>query len=216
MSWSLNEVEGLARKATRGAGASWGMAEEAGKCVRWLMAAGLPGADHLAAVLQRNDGAPYGTLRPQTTTGTWAAEDGPLCPLITGAALCDHATEIMAHRAITLGATSHPVLLLPFAAGVADITQGGIAITWPGTAAILAPGGVIAITESQSIDADTTGSVQIGRIDAAPARPPPARSRAEISSETARILGAFAHRTYAPDTPESRRAGAGAGLTDND
>ena len=29
-------------------------------------------------------------------------------------------------------------------------------------------------------------------------------------------LGRLAHRTYAPATPESRLAGAGAGLTDND
>ena len=30
------------------------------------------------------------------------------------------------------------------------------------------------------------------------------------------MLGRFAHRTYAPATQESRLAGAGAGLTDND
>ena len=30
MSWSLGEIEGLAKKATRGAGYSWGLAEEAG------------------------------------------------------------------------------------------------------------------------------------------------------------------------------------------
>ena len=31
MSWSLGEIEGLAKKATRGAGYSWGLAEEAGR-----------------------------------------------------------------------------------------------------------------------------------------------------------------------------------------
>ncbi|MEL7259121.1 MAG: DUF3726 domain-containing protein, partial [Pseudomonadota bacterium] len=43
MSWSLNEVESLARKAARGAGYSWGLAEEAGKATRWTCAAGWPG-----------------------------------------------------------------------------------------------------------------------------------------------------------------------------
>ncbi len=51
MSWSLNEIEGLARKAARGSGLSWGLAEEAGKATRWLCAAGLPGADALAGLL---------------------------------------------------------------------------------------------------------------------------------------------------------------------
>ena len=35
MSHSLGEVEALARKAARGGGYSWGMAEEAGFAVRW-------------------------------------------------------------------------------------------------------------------------------------------------------------------------------------
>ena len=49
MTWSLNEIETLSRKAARGAGLSWGLAEEAGKATRWLAAAGLPGPQVLAA-----------------------------------------------------------------------------------------------------------------------------------------------------------------------
>ena len=40
MNLSLNEVEATAKKATRGAGYPWGLAEEAGKAVRWLCGAG--------------------------------------------------------------------------------------------------------------------------------------------------------------------------------
>ena len=31
MNWSLNELDAMARKAARGAGYSWGLAEEAGR-----------------------------------------------------------------------------------------------------------------------------------------------------------------------------------------
>ena len=51
MTWSLNEIESLAKNATRGAGRDWGLAEEAGKATRWLCAAGWPGADLLAELL---------------------------------------------------------------------------------------------------------------------------------------------------------------------
>ncbi|MFV1875593.1 hypothetical protein [Nioella sp.] len=40
--------------------------------------------------------------------------------------------------------------------------------------------------------------------------------RSACSANTVAALNAFAHRTYAPATEESRLAGAGAGLTDND
>ena len=33
---SLNEIESLCKKAARGAGMSWGLAEEAGKAAKWL------------------------------------------------------------------------------------------------------------------------------------------------------------------------------------
>ena len=49
--YSLGEIDSLARKATRGAGYSWGVAEEAGKAVRWLSAYGYPGAEILANYL---------------------------------------------------------------------------------------------------------------------------------------------------------------------
>ena len=40
MTWSLNEIESLAKKAARGAGLDWGLAEEAGKTTRcWVIAA---------------------------------------------------------------------------------------------------------------------------------------------------------------------------------
>ena len=36
MNVSMNEVESMAKTAARGAGYSWGLAEEAGKATRWL------------------------------------------------------------------------------------------------------------------------------------------------------------------------------------
>ena len=43
MTFSLNEIEAIGKRAARGAGLPWGLAEEAGKAARWLTARGLPG-----------------------------------------------------------------------------------------------------------------------------------------------------------------------------
>lgn len=49
---SLGEVEALCKKAARGAGLPWGLAEEAGFAARWLSAHGLDGAGLLLADLE--------------------------------------------------------------------------------------------------------------------------------------------------------------------
>ena len=55
MSFSVGEVGALAVKAVRGAGQTWGVAEEAGWAVRWLARAALPGAAALARALEAGD-----------------------------------------------------------------------------------------------------------------------------------------------------------------
>ena len=216
MSWSLNEVEGLARKAARGSGLSWGLAEEAGKSTRWLMEANLPGADALAGLLTRNDGSEYGALCPADTAGTWQAPDGQLCPLITGAVICDHAASIAQGDGIELGETSYPLLLLPFAAGAAQMAGTPVEISWPGCTAQIGTDGDVQLSEADSLETDQAKRVQIRAATCEISQPRQTVSRCDIPGPVAKTLGAFAHRTYAPDTPESRLAGAGAGLTDND
>ena len=51
MSWSLGETGALALKAARGAGMTWGLAEEASEAVVWLQARGLPGVSALCRYL---------------------------------------------------------------------------------------------------------------------------------------------------------------------
>lgn len=216
MSWSLNEVEGLARKAARGSGLSWGLAEEAGKSTRWLTAAGMPGAQSLAGLLTQNDGLKYGALCPIDTGDEWQAKAGALCPLISGAVICDHASRIAEGRGIKLKTTSFPILLLPFAAGAAVLTGQAMEITWSGCAVTLGPDGEINVDDIRALETAQADQV---KIQAAPGDHKASRervTRCDIPPDVVATLGVFAHRTYAPDTPESRLAGAGAGLTDND
>ncbi len=216
MSWSLNEVEGLARKAARGAGLSWGLAEEAGRATRWLMAAGLPGADMLAGLLQRNDGREYAGLCPAGPAGLWQARDELLCPIICGATLSDHAMVIAPDQGVKLGPVSFPMLLLPFAAAVADLWQQSVCITWDGAEIRVAPEGRLAIAQRDRLTADQAGGVTIRVTGEQVAGLRAHVTRCNINEASAKRLTDFAHRTYAPETPESRLAGAGAGLHDND
>lgn len=217
MSWSLIETEALAKKAARGMGLDWGIAEEAGKATRWLSAAGLPGGAALAGLLHQNDGMTYAALCPDVAeTSPWAAPDGPLCPLISGAALCDRAEDLAAGEEIVLADVSFPVLLIPYVVSAADATGTVLAVAWEGVTLTRGPEGTLLDADPEALMSARAQDVRIHRAEPCDGARLRRGYRSEMSQAAASALQAFAHRTYAPDTEESRLAGAGAGLTDND
>jgi len=207
MSYSLNEVETLCRKAARGAGYGWGLAEEAGHAARWLEARGCLGAQSLAALLEEIDGSPPANMTPRLGA-VWQAST-PLCPIITGAALSDHAA-LLTQGPITLGTLRHPLLLLPFAAMAAG--NGWLTVTWDGTQVVL---GADSANAAGNLGLPQVAQV-ICTLTDTPTSAAPSYTRSNLTAEIHTRLTRFAQRTYAPATEASRIAGAGAGLSDND
>ena len=208
---SLNEIEALARKAARGGGMSWGLAEEAGKAVRWLSDNGFPGPSLLAELLRQNDGKTYSELAVQQgNDGVLRAQSGLLCPIIAGALICDQADDLKGGAELRLGNVAVPLLLAPFASEAARSAGVSIALEWSGVKLNLggaAPGGEGA---EAALRVASTETVTLSRaIRPADGTVRPCSDR-DVSSETMQSLENYAQRTYAPVTAESR-AGAGAG-----
>ena len=209
MSFSLNEIEATAKRAARGAGYTWGHAEEAGKATRWLCAHGLDGVEALASLLHRNLAQAPEKHAPCISGETWTGTD-VLCPLATGCTLSDSA-EILGAAPVTLTNVTAPTLLLPFASNVARILNRGVSITIDGAQA-----------QTDGIALRLTGAIpdqaQSITVRLAEVTPPPQRLQSRATPDPAAwsVLTHFAHFTYAPATEESRLRGAGAGLSDND
>lgn len=214
MSFSLAEVEAMAKKAARGAGYSWGMAEEAAAAARWLCAHQLGGVEALAFALERMDGASWANHAPQKLGGSWQARAGALCPLCAGAALADSA-QLWADEGKDMAHVMAPLLLLPFAAIAARQLGQTVTLTWKDLRAVTdghslslhAENAADLSGEAHSLSLQTGGTVSNAI---------PHQSRAHPSPDAWAKLEAFAQRTYAPETQESRLKGAGAGLSDND
>ncbi len=217
MTFSLNEIEAMGKRAARGGGHSWGIAEEAGKAARWLTAQGLPGPEELADVLTVNDDKSYDEIAPVSVEDEWAAAGGRLCPLTAGAALTDRASEIAAGREMRLGPTAQPLLLAPYAAAVAKLAKVAVSLTWAGAKMTFTPEGGFVVEGDES-------AIRARSVDAARCRAAQNDVNAPLADETGRAvdaetwsrLNAFAMRTFAPATEASRLAGAGSGLVDND
>ena len=215
MTHSLNEIEALCKKAARGAGLSWGMAEEAGRAARWLASMGLAGPDLLAGLLTQNDPVDHAATAPAELGAHWQAAGGRLCPLAAGAALNDCGARIAAGAGVTLAQVSHPLLLAPFAAWVALFEKVQITLSWAAVTLTTDGAGLWV----NGPDAAATAPVTLrAQITTQPPRGTPFQPslRGRLSRETESTLGKFAHRTYAPATEASRLLGAGAGVSDND
>lgn len=216
MSHSLNEIESLSKRAARGAGLSWGMSEEAGRAVRWLASHGLPGVDLMADVLGRYDLMRYDQLCPKSVDGIWEALSGTLCPFASGATLNDCADRLSTGQSIEISNVSHPLLVVPFAAWASVHIQAPVTVSWHNTC--ISTDGYGIWVDDPNGTMDQTGAVSLicSRAEPMNNRATAPAHRGSVSQTTWTRLGAFAHRTYAPATEQSRILGAGAGVSDYD
>ena len=214
MSYSFNEIEALAKRAARGAGLPWGLAEEAAMAARWLAAFDLPWDALLVDLLGRHEGVELAEVSPNVLGGVSNTEAW-FSPLTAGPALSDRADIFVREGWVELAKVTHPALILPFAAAVARQIKSPVSVTWDGVA--LATDGVgLSVTADPSA-LDTLDQVNI--ICTATTHLPDAaapKSRGQMSDAAMLALSSLAEKSFAPATEASRQLGAGADQNDND
>lgn len=183
----MSEIEAHCRKAARGAGLSFGEAEDAGQAVRRLSAAGLHGADALLRYL----------IAQREGRIVDAAD-----PIKLGIQLIDGITP-------DLKDVHTPLLLLPFIGFLAADRGTSLSLTGQRFHGVTGADGSMHL----ACDAEQDGPLSIAQAKAPDAA---LVWRAECSKETYDALNAFCMNTYAPETDERRNAGAGAGDDGND
>jgi hypothetical protein len=213
---SLNEVESLSLKAARGAGMSWGLAEEAAHAARWLAACGWAWDRSLVALLERREQIAAPMLTGHDIRSS--REGFAICPIHAGAAMADllHVDE-----SVTLYDLLSPIWLVPFAyRRIAE--HRSVELTWIGGVCSISVVGVVGAEALGTQDAPLgwirvelktdISSPDVARPFTLPAIP--AGIQADPAAWAA--LEQWAARTYVPASLQSRLAGAGAGLSDND
>lgn len=189
---SLNEVETLSAKAARGAGFSWGLAEDIGRAARRIAA---EREDWCSAMLSLAENGQSFEAPDPARVARWrkgeadTAGGKPLCPIRTAALLLDD----------PLPADALPLAILDVGLPVwfhAMLLRSDMRIARPAT-----------LSMSQ---ADV---VVERRTDL---EPPMTGRRGSIDERTLAALNAFAVRTYVPESENSRVRGAGGGRVDDE
>jgi hypothetical protein len=212
---TLAETESYLRKAARACGLDWGIAEEAGKAARWLAAFNLPGPETLFAHLQQISGEDYPDWIPDCSSDPWLAPGAAMCPIITGATLADRSAQMLDGQVFRLAATAYP-LLLAATVGQAARCHGQVFTTaWAGVRVSCFENGLSISGNRDDLLLAQVDTVSCQLDDLHEPQQLPSTLAYSIDPEIFRRIDELAFQTYAPATAESR-AGAGAGLTDND
>ena len=210
MTYSLNEVEAMAKRATRGAGYPWGLAEEAGRATRWLCSHGFDGVDELVQLLECGFANAAEHHKIETPGEDWQGAQ-TLCPMMTGATLSDFGW-LVENKELAIQDVAVPALLVPFAANIASRIGQPIRIECDNGASVTTDGAGLACVadfpaHAKRVTVSTTSSFTANYQPL---------TRAEPDAQAWARLNEYAKRTYAPATEASRLLGAGAGLSDND
>ena len=216
--YSMKEVQSLVFKAARGAGMSWGLAEETSSATIWLLRNNLSVLESLTNLLLRHHLNDYADLRPEITEFPNLTNSTGLCPIICGTYIADMARSIDIKKHHNTGEVFLPLFLLPHIATVCAKQKCSAHITWGSFEAYLDAKHVHIARSEDEFFAPSTEQTTIHYL------PSPEielssrihRQRVQITANTYNMLALFAHETYVPETEESRLSGAGGGSVNED
>ena len=208
MIYSLNEIDVHCKKAARGAGFEWGHAEDIGKAIRWLAAYDLPGTELLAAYLKagEHDRTLFSQPDLSDLTRIRSSGGGNLCPVLTGACLCDYGA-IGKNSRMSIDKLSFPLLLLPFLAQIADTV--GQTLTFEFQSVVLVYSkGMLTSNDDTGVNCTLAQEVRVSMDDTIIEGKPAAVVGQETATADWMILNHYAMKTYVAAT-EASRLGAG-------
>lgn len=212
---TLAEIETYLRKAARAVELDWGIAEEAGKAARWLAAFNLPGPELLLSHLQQIENKDYSDYIPDCGLTIWQAPSGLICPVIGGAALADRSAQMLEGKVFELGPVACPLLFAATVGQAARCHQRAFITSWADVSVICHKDGMSIEGNYADLLLIETESVSCRQKEESPPQLLPSTMAYSIEDTIWQQIDALAFKTYAPAT-EASRAGAGAGLTDND
>jgi len=116
---TLSEIDTTSKRAAKGAGFSWGIAEEVGKNMRLLELFGLPGVKNLNKFLKDYKKKQFHKITLISEINN--ANKYPFCPIILGTNFIDQINLLDKKINIQISNIAFPILFLPFVSRASEI-----------------------------------------------------------------------------------------------
>ena len=201
---SFSEIDTTAKRASKAAGFSWGIAEEIGKSIRSLELFGLPGIINLKNYLKQiKQKHPKKIAKIEKEN---KIDDRELCPIYSGVALLDSCLELEKLKSIKFYNLSYPLLILPFISKASEIISKKILVQYDNTSFLLNFDKSIF---SKNIDKQVQSLANVVNIEFI-------ENKNSFSEQDWKELYKLSEETFVDESDSSKAKAAGAGLTDND
>ena len=201
---SFSEIETTAKRASKAAGFSWGIAEEIGKSIRSLELFGLPGIINLNHYLKKiKKKHPKKIIKIEKENKTEGKE---LCPVYSGIAFLDRCLELEKLKSLKFYNVSYPLLMLPFISRASEVISKKILIQYDNSSFLLNFDKSIF---SKNIDKQAQPQTNIVDIEFI-------ENKNSFSEQDWKELYKLSEDTFVEESDSLKATAAGAGLTDND
>ena len=201
---SLSEIETTAKRASRAAGYSWGIAEEVGKSIRLSELFGFPGIKHLNQYYQNKKKENFEEIKLINKINK---SDGPsFCPIILGVNFIDQVKNIETLTKCSVENLAYPLLLLPFLSRGSEIIGKKLLISFDDYKFLLNFNVSIFSNFWDKEIPMLANQIEISFLN----------NEDNFSDQDWKSLYKIAEDTFVEETDSLKEGAAGAGLTDND
>tara|TARA_B110001452_G_scaffold132268_1_gene109908 strand:+ start:1493 stop:2104 length:612 start_codon:yes stop_codon:yes gene_type:complete len=201
---SLSEIETLAKRSSRAAGFSWGVAEEVGKNIRLLELFGINGIKNLNYYFRIKKNKNFETLNLITNKNKTTKFD--FCPIIIGLNFLDQVRSLESFGEIEFEKISYPILFLPFISRASEIIGRKIELKIDNRTFLLNHNISIYSNSLQEGVVEIGNSISIKFLD----------NKDSFKEIEWKELYKLSENTFVEENESLKNIGAGAGLTDND
>jgi len=200
---SFSEIETISKRASRGAGFSWGVSEEIGKSVRLLEMFGLPGILYLKSYLEQINNHNFQKI--SLISAENISNNIPYCPISVGVNFMDQTHNLEKIDKINFSNLAYPLLAVPFLSRSSEIIGKKILLNLENfkflfnyNQSIFSNFDCSLITKTSKFFISFNENVD------------------SFDKTTWDTLYKISQKTFVDETESSKKTSAGAGLTDND
>tara|TARA_B100000809_G_scaffold162184_1_gene159483 strand:- start:1171 stop:1782 length:612 start_codon:yes stop_codon:yes gene_type:complete len=201
---SLSEIDTTSKRATRGAGFSWGISEEIGKNMRLLELFGLSGIKNLNKYLKDYKKKQFQKITLISDTNE--ANEYPFCPIILGTNFIDQVNLLDKKKIIKIINVAFPILFLPFVSRASEIIGKRIFLKIDEKEFLLNLNQSIYSNYLKNEILEKCNSISINFIE----------NNNSFNENEWKELYKLSEDTFVEETESLKIGAAGAGLTDND
>jgi len=201
---TLSEIDTTSKRATRGAGFSWGIAEEVGKNMRLLELYGLPGIKNLNKFLKDYKEKQFQKITLISETNY--ASKNPFCPITLGTNFIDQVNLLDKKLNIQISNLAFPILFIPFVSRASEIVGKKIFLKVDDKEFLFNLNQSIYSNYLKNEILENCNNIKISFIE----------NNNSFNEDEWKELYKLSEDTFVEETESLKIGAAGAGLTDND